>query len=403
MDREAIVPLTIGLVLAIFVHLLAAPTLRDRLDEQESDYRLRARQADPNRPEPPQRLRQLTPGLTEHRSTQVNLVSYDHYQELMAQQSQVDQPAVQRDVEPDPAAQQTPVDPTPPRQAVADREQPVAAQPTPPSSAQRPSPPTPASPARVQDAAPPDEQSGESTEPPAPPLPDLPVARAESADEPDLLDRPSETEATRPGRIAMDLPEPNPASDLEAPRLTAPPMPPQPEQAPTRPQPASPPSPARQTQPAEQTNATERPQPTPAAREDFESPPVRRIEYARVQPGAVLSVRGVRIKTARPRYSVTAMMTTVPGDPVFTLHFNAQGKVIKVEKLRSTGYDNVDGPIVASLYKWTAKGPIPEEGLTLEKLRLLLRSSPRPGNPDPEQDDELDDEMDETDDEDEQP
>jgi len=382
MARESILPLSIGLLLAVAVHLLAVPAVRQQLATQDSDYRLQARQTDqedqPDQP-PDQRLRRITPGLAERRSSEVNLVSYDHYQQLMARKGQVDQPAVQTDVQPDPSARQTPVEPTPPQTASPD--QPVAEQPAPPQPARpaQPTPPTPpaAEPAPEQDQ-PREDEPGESPDPPAPALPDLPVADMPESDDPDLLDVQTQTDANDAGRLASDLPRPDPQSELDEPQLASPNVPqpqPRPEPQPPQRQP-SPPSPARQAQPAEQPTDADDPQPTAAVRDDFESPPVRRIHSAQVRPGSVLSVQGVRIRTARPRISPIAAMTAVPRNPVFTVHFNQAGNVTHVIKRRSTGYDHVDGPIVASLYKWTAEGNLPEEGLTIRALQLILSNRP---------------------------
>ncbi len=388
MDREALLPLGIGLVLAVLVHLLAVPTVRQRIAEHESDYRLQSRQTEPEQPTPPQTTRpRLTPGMETQRSTQVRLVSFDHFQELMARESHVEQPAVQTEIEPDPAARDTPVDPTPPEAVSPDQQAPAAAQPSPPSPpqpvAEPTQPPTPRQPEVAADE--PDEREPtEAVKPPAPPLPDLPVAKAkaEDADEPDLLAKPSEADADAPGAIAMDLPRPDPASDLDEPKVTPAPTPRPAEPAtPPAPQP-SPASPPRQAQPAAAPQPSERPQPTAALRTDFEAPPTSRIASASVQPGAVLSVEGVRIKTRRPRFSPVAAMTARPRDPVFTLHFGPDGKVKNVTKLRSTGYDNVDGPIVTSLYKWTAEGRIPDEGFTIVELRILLGVQTSPAGED---------------------
>jgi len=45
------------------------------------------------------------------------------------------------------------------------------------------------------------------------------------------------------------------------------------------------------------------------------------------------------------------------GLPTARLKFDPSGEVLLAEMLESTGYDNIDAPILASLYKWQATGP----------------------------------------------
>ena len=37
--------------------------------------------------------------------------------------------------------------------------------------------------------------------------------------------------------------------------------------------------------------------------------------------------------------------------------FNREGQVIEARLIESTGYADMDGPLEASLYRWTASGP----------------------------------------------
>jgi len=125
---------------------------------------------------------------------------------------------------------------------------------------------------------------------------------------------------------------------------------------------------SEQRQPSEPSQAN----PTAAMRSESESPPISRIDYARIKPGGVESVQGIKITTVVPRFSTVAQMTTVPANPSYRVHFNAEGKVTKIEQLQSTGYVNVDAPIMTAIYKWTAKGDIDEDGLTIDRLDIQL-------------------------------
>ncbi len=116
--------------------------------------------------------------------------------------------------------------------------------------------------------------------------------------------------------------------------------------------------------------------PTAAPKSDREAPPVTIIPGIKdIKPGKVLTGDGVEIKTVVPRPSVIAGISTIPKNPEATLTFNTKGEVVNVELTRSTGADNWDSPVRASLLKWTASGERFDEleGELKLKVRLLLR------------------------------
>jgi hypothetical protein len=98
--------------------------------------------------------------------------------------------------------------------------------------------------------------------------------------------------------------------------------------------------------------------PTPAPKTERESAPVTLIQGLKIHPGKVLAQQGLQINTVNARFSTVAMMTSAPINPDVVVVFNKTGEVAKAEIIRSTGYANIDGPILASLYKWTAQGEI---------------------------------------------
>ncbi len=114
--------------------------------------------------------------------------------------------------------------------------------------------------------------------------------------------------------------------------------------------------------------------PTAAPKTDREADPVSRVTGEKVRVGKVLAAEGMRIKTVRPDFSVPARYT-IPRNPVVQVVFNEQGQAIRAEMVRSTGYANVDGPILKSLYKWEA---VPDEehridGRLVVRIRIVLR------------------------------
>lgn len=124
---------------------------------------------------------------------------------------------------------------------------------------------------------------------------------------------------------------------------------PKPEQEPTVTVKPSPANPAKSPQES---------RPTSAPKEERESDPVTRIETQTVRPGSVIARKGLRINTVGPRYSAIARRTSAPANPTAIVSFDRTGKVVNVKLVRSTGYDNVDGPLITAMYKWTAEGPL---------------------------------------------
>ncbi len=75
-----------------------------------------------------------------------------------------------------------------------------------------------------------------------------------------------------------------------------------------------------------------------------------------MQPGAVVTGQGIEIKTVVPRISVIARMSIIPRNPVVKVTFDRTGQVSTARFIRNTGYENWDGPVLASLYQWRASG-----------------------------------------------
>lgn len=72
--------------------------------------------------------------------------------------------------------------------------------------------------------------------------------------------------------------------------------------------------------------------------------------------GKPLAARGLEIKTVRPRFTQYTRLTAAPRDPVLRVYFDRNGKVQKVEVLRSSGIPDVDRPVLDAIYQWRAVG-----------------------------------------------
>jgi len=99
--------------------------------------------------------------------------------------------------------------------------------------------------------------------------------------------------------------------------------------------------------------------PSGSPRAESESPPVSLAPHAvdiPVHAGSVVACEGMEVRPVVPRETV-AMRFSFPANPVARLTFNHRGEVVNVKLLRSTGTADWDGPIIAALYAWTAVGP----------------------------------------------
>ncbi len=116
--------------------------------------------------------------------------------------------------------------------------------------------------------------------------------------------------------------------------------------------------------------------PTAATKSDRESDLFgTRNDPLKVQPGRTLVGDGIEIKTVTPQFSIITRSIAIPADPRVRIVFDADGTVIDAKFIRNTGYDNVDSPILNSLYKWKASGEKLTQrgrGFTME-MEIILR------------------------------
>lgn len=78
--------------------------------------------------------------------------------------------------------------------------------------------------------------------------------------------------------------------------------------------------------------------------------------------GQVLASEGLDIQTKSPKWGMTTMQTRRPANPTVQITFGRDGKVIRAgfakdgRVIYSTGYDDVDEPLLSAIYTWTARG-----------------------------------------------
>lgn len=314
-EREPVEPLVIAAVIALLVHVgmisFAAPWLMERPTRSD---RPKVPDIEPVLPEP----KQVKLGDDVPRTSAVAWIPYEDFRELIAPQSMTEQPALQQQADPVPDAP-LPVDPTPPAPS-----------------------------ANAQAAA---QAPGDTTDPITTPG----VEAIKPADQPIEMTRQpdrrrslvQDDETLTDGQLATATPSDQPQPD--------------PQQNPDEPTP--PDAATRDGRPRQDQQAAADPRPanpTAAPRTDSESPPVKLRPYSHtVKPGGVLVSEGIRIKTVRPRFTIVTLLSALPETSIAKIVFDHRdGRVIQVELIKSSEYPGVDGPIVASLYKWRASGPL---------------------------------------------
>lgn len=120
----------------------------------------------------------------------------------------------------------------------------------------------------------------------------------------------------------------------------------------------------------------------PGEQSDSDSDPFSEVvRIGPVELGRPVAAKGLQISTVRPRWSHTVTLLSNPTDPVVRLAFDNRGVCVDVQFVdgQNTGSEEVDGPLVAALYAWRARG----EALTKltdspdSTLRMTFRLSLR--------------------------
>lgn len=373
-----LLPLAVGVLASVLMHAALVPVavlsvipLRVEVPD-EDDERLVTKLTLP-KPEPREKQTSSPPPpalpdeekirLGQENGDKLSLawIGHEDPRELLGRKSTVVQPGLQQQADPTENAPPE-LDATAPAPMPSEAASPAAAE---SPALTEPTPPTPDAPTGLGTSVP---VSPAPASPPAPPapaplltpervalltrLPDT-IARAELPKFDRLLDAPPGPTQEAPEAPDTDAPETNPDGVT-----TSAPMAPTPEPTPTvQAEPAPPAStpPSVPSPPAHPAPATDA-RPTSSARADRESAPVNLVGSTEVRPGGVLARDGIEIKTVAPRFSAVTSVTAAPINPKADITFDTDGRVINVELTTKSGFENVDGPVIASLYKWRATG-----------------------------------------------
>jgi len=100
-----------------------------------------------------------------------------------------------------------------------------------------------------------------------------------------------------------------------------------------------------------------------------------------IEPGEPAAVEGLTIRTVAPRFSTVTRLTARPHNPLIDITFETTGKVVQADIVQSSGYANVDRPVLDAVYQWRATGRRlteiraqrgPDARVTL-RFRIVLR------------------------------
>lgn len=120
----------------------------------------------------------------------------------------------------------------------------------------------------------------------------------------------------------------------------------------------------------------------PGEKSDSEASASSVVNVSDLRNGKVLARQGLKIRTVRPRFSLTTLLTGAPRDASMDIVFGRDGTVIRAafQPGQTTGSDEVDSVLLRAAYRWEAAGkeleklPLgkPDAGVTI-KIKFVLR------------------------------
>ncbi len=334
----------------------------DGSSESERRQRERVEKALKEAADQASREEELIPGVENGSDEGMTWIGYDEYKEHIAAHGEVDQAAF---TEQDAAgggalaAGENKPDPTQQPPQPAEPAQPAQPAPQPPQPENQ-VPPTPAVEA-VSAASPaptpaPSDQKGFAAQPT--PISDLPTAPTTPDGEmPAAIDRPNVQ--PNPSKDPAPTAEIKPTNTPDAvAREATPPTPPTPATQPTTEQaaangatsPVVAPVPGPPGAPGTSQAQGEKSDRESDATSIVDAPP------STWRNGKPLARKGVEVKTRRPELPILTRLTTFPQNPICEIIFGRDGVPVTCRILQSSGYPDIDGPVLDALYRWRAKG-----------------------------------------------
>ena len=133
---------------------------------------------------------------------------------------------------------------------------------------------------------------------------------------------------------------------VEEPTVPYEPLPPKPEPVQDHPQPSEAPPPTPAAKPGQKPGDT--------SEKESDAASIRKSVL--IRPGHPAAAQGLEIVTRRPEFTRLTRVTAWPRNPIVRVTFDRTGKVTQAKILRSSGVEDVDNPVLYSVYQWTAKG-----------------------------------------------
>lgn len=344
-DRESIVPVALGMLTSIVFCVVIVPTSAKSLlsgkyvasavtDTMATGLKDSHDEPDKDPPPVPPDPDTVPLGDDDPKIAQVAWISYDAYEDLVAPTATTVQPALQQMADPiENAPHRVDASAPPAREALPT---PPVVQ-TMPEASQPPVKPEPLAP--LLEVPMPQEAEPEASTPAGPgrqqqPLPDLPMKEDGKLAKAALVANP------------VEAPDPEKRKGENKPK-------------PVGEKPVPPPIlPAKAAMPM-LSNRKQDARPTASPYSDREAPPVDiKPDVEQVRAGRVVTAQGVKVKTVVPNISVQTVLTAMRGGvrlPV-AVTFDRKGRVTKAELKGRSGYPEIDSPIRASLYRWSASG-----------------------------------------------
>ncbi len=300
---------------------------------------------------------ELIPGVENGSDEGMTWIGYDEYQEHLAQHGEVDQAAfTEKDAAGGGAPAAGEVNPAPAPAQPMQPEQPQA-QPTPAVEAVSAAQPTPA--VEAVSAASPAPTTAPS---------DLKGVEAQPTSLSDLPTMPTSPDGELPAAIDRPDMQPNPSKDSPPTAAIHPAK--TPDAVARDAVPATPQTPPQSPQPAQEgaTSPVVAPVPGPPGapgtsqeqgeKSDRESDATSVIDAppSTWRNGKPLARKGVEVKTRKPELPILTRLTTSPANPVCEIIFGRDGVPVTCRILQSSGYPDIDGPVLDALYRWRAKG-----------------------------------------------
>ncbi|MBL8763085.1 MAG: hypothetical protein JNM07_02305 [Phycisphaerae bacterium] len=86
-----------------------------------------------------------------------------------------------------------------------------------------------------------------------------------------------------------------------------------------------------------------------------------RLVTDRRRLGAPVALQGLSIATTKAEFSRFTRLAASPRNPIFEIVFDRKGIVKSIKPLRTSGWKDIDEPLLSSIFAWRASGRVLDE------------------------------------------